>query len=80
MEFMEQMADIRRQTNDSDASSTSSAPRVSLIVPRVSVSSSAFSQSLSVSSAPRVVEFPPTPVFKDEVPETVMRKVRSPPF
>ena len=77
-QFMEHMADIRRQTNHSD--STGSAPRVSLIVPRVSVSSSAFSQSLSITSAPQVVEFPPTPVFKDEVPEGIMRKVRSPPL
>jgi len=74
-QFMAYMADIRRQTNESDASSTGSTPPVSLIVPRVSVTSSAFSQSLSISSSPPVVEFPPTPVFKDEIPERIMRKV-----
>jgi hypothetical protein len=74
--FMAHMADIRRKTNESDASSTGSTPPVSLIlVPRVSVTSSAFSQSLSISSSPPVVEFPPTPVFKDEIPERIMRKV-----
>ena len=71
--FIAYMAGLRRQINDSDASSTGSAPRVSLIIPRVSVSSSAFSESLSVASAPRVVEFPPTPIFNDEVPEGILR-------
>ena len=77
--FMTYMADIRRQTNESDASSTGSTPPVSLILaPRVSVTSSAFSQSLSISSSPPppVVEFPPTPVFKDEIPERIIRNLK----
>jgi hypothetical protein len=78
-DFMAHMANIRRQIIDSDTSSTSSTPRVSLIVPHFSVSSSAFSQSLSITSLPPVVEFPPTPVFKDEIPEGIMRKIKSPP-
>ena len=76
-QFMAYMADIRRQleTNESDAGSTGSTPPVSLIVPRDSVTSSAFSQSLSISSSPPIVEFPPTPVFKDEIPEQIMRMI-----
>ena len=81
-QVMAHMADIRRQTNGSDDISAGSTPPVSLIVPRISVTSSAFSQSLSVASAPPVVGFPPTPVFKDEIPAGVMGKiaVKSPPL
>ena len=74
-QFMVHMADIRRQTNESDASSTGSTPPVSLIGPRNSVTSSDFSQSLSVASSAPVVEFPPTPVFKDEIPAGVIRRI-----
>jgi len=75
-QFMAHMADIRRQNNGFDADSTGTTPWVSFIVPRFSVMSTPFSESLSVASLPPVVEFPPTPVFKDEIPEGIMRRVK----
>jgi hypothetical protein len=68
-QFMAYMADIRRQNTGSDADGTGSTPRVSFIVPRFSVTSTPFSESFYVASPPPIVEFPPTPVFKDEIPE-----------
>ena len=80
-EFMTYMADRRRQTNDSDESSTNSSPRVSRIIPRCSITSSAFSQSYSISSPPPgAVLFPPTPVFKDEFPKGIIQRVKSLPL
>ena len=75
-QFMARMANIRRQTDESDASSTGSTPPVSLIGTQYSITSSAFSQSLSVTSFPPIVEFPPAPVFMDEIPEGLIRKVK----
>ena len=74
-QFIAHMAVIRQKTNESDASSTGLTPRVSLILPRDSVTSSIFSQSLSIASSDPVVEFPPTPVLKDEIPAGVMRRI-----
>ncbi|KIM35785.1 hypothetical protein M413DRAFT_449605 [Hebeloma cylindrosporum] len=80
-QFMAHMTSLRRQTHDSDASSTGSAPRLSFMMEtRISITSSAFSQSLSVPSPLLVVEFPPTPVFKDEIPEGIMQNVNSRPL
>jgi hypothetical protein len=75
-ELMARLADIRQQSNDSAEGSTGSTPRVSMIL-RASVASSVFSQSLcgSIASSPPVVDFSPTPVFKDEIPERFMEQL-----
>ena len=72
--FMAHMAHVRRQITNS----TSSTPRDSLILHVSDTSlSDTFSESLSsVASLPPVVEFPPTPVFKDEIPEGIMERVK----
>jgi hypothetical protein len=72
--FMAHMARVRRQQNTNSTGSEST-PRDSLIL-RVSDTSltATFSQSVSVVSLPPVVELefqPPTPVFKDEIPEGI---------
>jgi len=71
--FMGSMADIWRQNGTNSMDST---PPVSLILPRFSYASFAVSHSLYVASLPPVVEFPPTPVFKDEIPEGIMQMVK----
>ena len=67
-ELTTRLADIRRQADGT--SSTNSSPQTSLALlgSSVSITSSAFSQSFSVLSPPSAVEFPPTPIFTDEVP------------
>jgi len=70
---MGSMADIWRQNGTNSMDST---PPVSLILPRFSYASFAVSHSLCVASLPPVVEFPPTPVFKDEIPEGIMQMVK----
>ena len=73
-QFTAHMAHIRRQITNS----TGSTPRDSLIL-RISDTSlsDTFSESLSsVASFSPVVEFPPTPVFKDEIPEGIMERVK----
>ena len=74
-QFMAHMAHIRRQITHS----TGSTPRDSLIL-RVSDKSLSDTVSEALSSiAPRLapaVEFPPTPVFKDEIPEEIMKRLK----
>ena len=74
-EFLACMADLRRQTEGS--SSTSSTPRASLYLlgSSDSIASSVFSESFSVASLPPVVEFPPTPVFTDQIPAEIMQEL-----
>ena len=72
--FIARMAHIGRQI----ANSTGSTLRDSLIL-RVSDTSlsDTFSESLSsVASLPPVVDFPPSPVFKDEIPKGNMKRVK----
>ena len=71
--FMGSMADIWRQNG------MGSTPPGSLILPRFSHTSFSVSHSLSIASLPRVVEFPLTPVFKDEISGGIvqMAKVNS---
>ena len=66
----------RRKTHESDASSTSSTPGGSLAGQSFSLMSSVFSRSHSDVSRPSIVEFSPTPVFQDEIPEELMRKMK----
>ena len=79
IQFMAHMADLRQQSNGT--SSTSSTPQtresMALLGSPVSIASSAFSQSFSITSPPPAVEFPPTPVFADQIPEGFMRKLES---
>ena len=79
VQFMAHMADLRQQTNGT--SSTSSTPQtresMALLGSPVSIASSAFSQSFSITSPPPAFEFPPTPVFADQIPEGFMRKLES---
>jgi hypothetical protein len=79
VQFMARMADLRQQSNGT--SSTSSTPQtresMALLGSPVSIASSAFSQSFSITSPPLAVEFPPTPVFADQIPEGFMRKLES---
>lgn len=71
--FMARMAHIRRQSSNS----TGLTSRNSLILRVSDMSLSATcSESPSVASLPPVVEFPPTPVFKDEIPEGIMERVK----
>jgi hypothetical protein len=69
VQFIARMADLRQQTNGT--SSTSSTPQaresMALLGSPVSIASSAFSQSFSIASLPPAVEFPPTPVFMDQL-------------
>ena len=83
-EFMTRLADIRRQADGNSSSGSSprrsssgSSPRRSLALlgSRVSIASSAFSQSFSVASPPQAVEFPPEPVFTDAIPGGLMQKL-----
>jgi hypothetical protein len=79
VQFMAHMANLRQQNNGT--SSTSSTPQtresMALLGSPVSIASSAFSQSFSITSPPPAVEFPPTPVFADQIPEGFMRKLES---
>ena len=81
VQFIARMADLRQQTNGT--SSTSSTPQtresMALLGSPVSLASSAFSQSFSITSPPPAVEFPPTPVFADQIPEGFMRSVAQTP-
>ena len=75
-QFIAYMADLRRQIHGT--SSTSSTPQSSLLLGTpISIASTAFSPSSSIASPPQAVEFPPTPVFTDDIPEEFMRKVES---
>lgn len=75
--FIAHMANLRKQSNYSDAR-TSLTPPVSLIGDRVhSIALSVFSRSLSIASLPSVVEFSPTPVFKDEVHEELLKRMHT---
>ena len=77
VEFITRLADIRRQADGNSSTTSSSRPR-SLVLSgsrRVSIASSAFSQSFSIASPPPGVEFPPTPVFTDAIPAEFMRKL-----
>ena len=72
-QFMAHMARVWRQNTNS----TSLTPRDSLMLcASDTLLSATFSQSLSVASLPPVVEFPPTPVFKDEIPEGIMERIK----
>ena len=63
------MADLRRQIDGVSVSSASSTHRTSFILgSRHSIRSSVFSESCSITSLSAEVEFPPTPVFTDEIP------------
>ncbi|KIM42099.1 hypothetical protein M413DRAFT_127036 [Hebeloma cylindrosporum] len=80
-QFIASMAALRRQTHGtSSTSSTSSTPHasVALLGSPVSISPSAFDESYSVVSSPvSMVEFPPTPVFNDEIPsEQFLQRAR----
>jgi len=78
VQFTARMTDLRRQTNGtSSTNSTPQARQEPLLGSPVSLASSAFSQSFSVASLPPAVEFPPTPVFADQLPEEFMRKIGS---
>ena len=72
-EFLARIAHLRRQT---EGRGSTNSPQESLALLRSSTSivSNIFSESLSVASFPSVVEFPPTPVFTDEIPAGIMRK------
>jgi hypothetical protein len=71
--FTASVAGIRRQNGTNSRGST---PPVSLILPRFSYTSFAASYSLSVASLPPVVEFPPAPAFKNEIPEGITQMVK----
>lgn len=71
--FMASVGDIQRQNGTNSRGST---PPASLILPRFSYTSFAASYPLSVASLPPVVEFPPTPAFKDEIPQGIMQMVK----
>ena len=74
---MAHMANLRRQADGASLSSASSTLRMSLIGSRASITSDLFSESSSIASIPPEVEFPPTPVFRDEIPRGLMQKAES---
>ncbi|KIM42106.1 hypothetical protein M413DRAFT_444575 [Hebeloma cylindrosporum] len=70
IQFLARMAGLRRQIDGTSSnSSTPQAKHTALLGSPVSIASTAFSQSFSVTSPPPAVEFPPTPVFTDHIPE-----------
>ena len=79
-EFMLHMAGLRRQIDGASLRSSTSTvmtSRVSWMESRTSLESTAFSECFSIGSLPPEVEFPPTPVFKDEIPQGFMSKFES---
>ena len=74
-EFNTHLADIRRQVDGNSSKSTSRSRSLALLGSRVSIAPSAFSQIFSVASLPPAVEFPATPVFRDEFPAEFTRKL-----
>ena len=79
-EFMLHMAGIRRQIDGASLRSTNSTLQILGLGSCVSLDSSVFSDSCSVVSLSLEDEFPPTPVFRDEIPKGLMTKIESPFF
>jgi len=73
-QFIAYMTGLRRRTRGT-ASTSSTHTSVALLGSPASIASSAFYPSSSVASPPLVVDFPPTPFFKDEIPAKFARKV-----
>jgi hypothetical protein len=68
-QFKRRMVNLRRQIDGVRVGSASSTPRTSFILGSgLSIRSSVFSESFSISSLPAEVEFLPTPVFTDVIP------------
>ena len=76
-ELTTRLANLRRQTDGNSSTGSSLPASLVLLGSSVSITSSTFSQSFSVASAPRSVEFSPTPVFADIIPAGLMRKLWS---
>jgi hypothetical protein len=79
-EFMLHLAALRRQCDSASLSSTNST--LQILGSCDSLDPAGFSDSSSVASLPLEDEdeFPPTPVFRDEIPKAFMTKVESPFF
>jgi hypothetical protein len=76
-EFLLHMAGLRRQFDGASLKSTNSTLQILGLGSCVSLDSTVFSDSCSVLSLPLDVEFPPTPVFRDEIPQGLITKVES---
>jgi hypothetical protein len=74
-EFLLRMAGLRRQFDGASLRSTNSS--LQILGSFVSLSSTVPSDSFSVLSLLPEDEFPPTPVFRDEIPKQLMTKVKS---
>ena len=74
-EFLLRMAGLRRQFDGTSLRSTN--PTLQILGSFVSLDSSVPSDSCSVLSLLVENEFPPTPVFRDEIPKQLMTKVES---
>jgi hypothetical protein len=74
-EFLLRMAGIRRQFDGASLRSTNSS--LQILGSYVSHDSTVFSDSCSVLSLPLEDEFPPTPVFRDEIPQGLITKIES---
>jgi len=77
-EFMLHMAGLRRQFDGASLKSTNST--LQILGSCVSLDSTVFSDSCSILSLPLEEEFPPTPVFRDEIPQGLITKVESSAF
>ena len=77
-ELLARMAHLRRQTDGT--SSTNSTPWASMVLlgSSLSITSADFSDSFSITSLPPVVEFPPTPVFTDQIPPGMLSVTQTP--
>ena len=74
-EFMLHMAGLRRQFDGASLRSTNST--LQILGSCVSLDSTVFPDSCSILSLPLEDEFPPTPVFRDEIPKELITKVES---
>ena len=74
-DFLLRMAGLRRQFDGASLRSTNSS--LQILGSFVSLDSTVPSDSCSVLSLPLEDEFPPTPVFRDEIPKELMTKVES---
>ena len=74
-QFFASRADLQQKIpGTSSTVSTSQATQIGSSAP---IASSTFSQSSSIGSPPSTVEFPPTPVFTDQIPEGFKQKAES---
>ena len=76
-EFMLHMASLRRKSDGASLRSTVTNSTLQILGSYVSLDSTVLSDSCSVLSLPLEDGFPPTPVFRDEIPKGLLTKVET---